>query len=196
MSYVPAICMLERLGLDTALIGDLLEECGQGRSAIWFWKQVLIAVWTGIWRAILGHKLLALRAIATGCAVNGVGLFLWEKFLPIGLSTYPSFSMESIASLLLILLSQAATGWVIARTHRAHPVPMALVFAIWLSLWSLVSEFSRIHMLSVKSTTEPLSVLAWRLEPVFIVAFGILAGAIAGAPVPAGSHLPLRTNSA
>ncbi len=181
MSHAIAIWMLERLGLDCALAGDLLEECGQGRSALWFWKQILIAAWTGIWRAILGHKLLALRAIVTGCAVNGVGLFLWEKFLPIALPTYPSISLESIASLLLILLSQAVTGWVIARTHRAHALPMALVFAIWLTFWSLVSEFSRIHMLSVNSTPEPLSVLAWRLVPVFIVAFGILAGAMAGA---------------
>ena len=181
MSYTAAIWILERLGIDSALVGDLLEECGQGRSTLWFWKQILIAVWTGIWRSIFGHKLLALRAVTTGCAVNGVWLFLWEKFLPIALPTYPSFSMESIACLLLILLSQAATGWVIARTHRAHAVPMALVFAIWLTFWSLVSEFSWIHRLLVNPAPESLSFLAWRLVPVSLVAFGIVAGAIAGA---------------
>jgi hypothetical protein len=82
MSHTAATWILERLGIDDALVGDLLE-CGRGRSALWFWKQILIAAGTGIWRAILGHKLLALRAVVTGCAVNGVWLFLWGKFVPI-----------------------------------------------------------------------------------------------------------------
>jgi hypothetical protein len=76
--------MLERLGLDVALAGDLLEERARARSAIWYWRQVLIAILIGIWGAIRDHKVLALRAVATGCAANSVWTFLWWKFLHFG----------------------------------------------------------------------------------------------------------------
>lgn len=73
--------MLERLGIDSALAGDLLEERARGRSTIWYWRQILAATWIGVWSAIFAHKLLALRAVATGCAVNALWLFLWSHFL-------------------------------------------------------------------------------------------------------------------
>src|SRR5579872_4944999 len=132
LSPAAAVSLLERLGLDSALAGDLLEECARGRSTIWCWRQVLVALWTGVWSATVAHKLLALRAVATGCAVNALWLFLWSNFLHIGLSPRPDISFESIASLLTILFTQVATGWVVARTHRAHAVPMVFVFMIWL----------------------------------------------------------------
>jgi hypothetical protein len=70
------IWLFELLDLDVALTGDLLEERARGRSAIWYWRQVLIAVWIGIWSAIRDHKLLALRAVATGFAMEYFNLFL------------------------------------------------------------------------------------------------------------------------
>ena len=74
-SHAIAIWLFEHLGLDVALIGDLLEECERGRSAIWYWRQVLIAVWIGILVAIRDHKLLALRAVATGFAIEFLFVF-------------------------------------------------------------------------------------------------------------------------
>ena len=101
------VWMFDRLGLDGALAGDLLEERARGRSSVWYWRQVLVAVWTGIWSTVFAHKVLALRAVATGCAANAVWLFLWMKFLHIGLSVPPPYTkpvlMESIACLLIIL---------------------------------------------------------------------------------------------
>ena len=64
------------LVVDVALAGDLQEERSQGRSTIWYWRQVLLASCIGIWRPIFQHKVLALCALATGCAVNGAWLFL------------------------------------------------------------------------------------------------------------------------
>ena len=55
------VWIFERLGLDVALAGDLLEERACGRSAIWYWRQVLIAIWIDIWVAIRDHKVLAVR---------------------------------------------------------------------------------------------------------------------------------------
>jgi hypothetical protein len=127
------VWIFDRLALDVALAGDLREERAHGRSTIWYCRQELIAICIGIWGPIFHHKVLALRALATGCAVNAVWLLLNPaKFLHIGLTVWPEISFASIATLLIILLTQIVTGWVVARTHRRYPVPMVLVFVTWL----------------------------------------------------------------
>jgi len=50
--------LFDRLVVDVALAGDLQEGRSQGRSTIWYWRQVLIAICTGIWRPIFQHKVL------------------------------------------------------------------------------------------------------------------------------------------
>jgi hypothetical protein len=178
--------MFERLGLDVALAGDLLEECARGRSTAWYWKQVLAAIWTGIWGAIFHHKLLALRAVATGCAVNGVWLFLWLNFLHLRLTVMPPDTrpllVESIAYLSILLFTQAATGWIVARTHRPHAIPLVLVFALWLVVWFLVDD-SPVIRLALNSIDQPRfrQYLAWYLAPIFIEVAGLLLGGIGGA---------------
>jgi hypothetical protein len=180
--------VFDRLDLDGALAGDLLEERARGRSMVWYWRQVLIAIWTGIWSFVFAHKVLALRAVATGCAVNGVWLFLWTKFLHLGLSfpapyTKPAL-MESIACLLIILLTQAATGWIVARTHRAGAIPMVVVFVTWLTLWFFVDTFSEAKRLLVSSIDQPRfrPYFAWYLTPIAVEIVGLLCGGILGSP--------------
>src|SRR5215475_7240217 len=46
-----AVWLFDRLDLDSALFGDLLEERARGRSAFWYWRQVVIAMCLVIWRA-------------------------------------------------------------------------------------------------------------------------------------------------
>jgi hypothetical protein len=181
-SHAITIWLLERLDLDVALTGDLLEECARGRSAIWYWRQVLIAVWVGVWGAVRDHKVLALRAVATGCAVNAVWLFLWSKFPYVGLPVRPMISIGLVATLLIILLTQTATGWIVARTHRAHAIPMVLVFVIWLVLWHLSATFSYAKRLLMGSIDQAkfIPYLAWYLAPISIVAVGLLLGGIFG----------------
>jgi hypothetical protein len=48
-SHATAVWIFERLGLDVALAGDLLEERARGRSTTWYRRQVLFAICTGIW---------------------------------------------------------------------------------------------------------------------------------------------------
>jgi hypothetical protein len=191
---VLAVWLFERLDVDAALAGDLLEECARGRSTIWYWRQVLIVSWIAIWSTIFDHKVLALRAVVTGCAVNGVGLFLWLKFLHLGLPVPPpdtkQLMIESIACLLIILLTQTVTGWIVARTHRAHAIPMVVVFVTWLVLWYLGGTLSG---------KEPrfLPHFAWYATPISTVVVGLLVGGIVGArpkrqPSPPISSAPTR----
>ena len=196
-SQAAAGWIIERLGLDAALAGDLIEECAAGRSAFWYWRQVLAAVWASVWSGILNHKLLALRAVATGCAVNAVWLYLWTRFLHIGLTRTASF--DSFVSLLAILLTQAATGWIVARTHRAHAIPMVCAFAIWLLVWAPGSfDSPYFRMLLVDSLDQPrfrpylARYLAWFFVPIAVEIAGLLAGGAIAARANRQSFQPAQ----
>ena len=61
--------LLERLCSDPGLTGDLVEEYGARRSALWYWRQAIVAASVYPFSQILEHKWLAVRAIATGYAI-------------------------------------------------------------------------------------------------------------------------------
>jgi hypothetical protein len=186
--YTTAVWMFERVGVDVGLAGDLLEECSRGRSTIWYWRQVLIAVWISVWGAIFDNKVLVFRAVATGYAVNAVWLFLWRNFLHLGLPERPTFSIEAIAYLSILLFTQAVTGWIVARTHRSRAIPMVFVFVIWLVLWYLGGTFSEASSIGPPQFG---AYLAWYLAPISIEAVGLLLGAIVGAqPTPTRQPSP------
>jgi len=47
-----------------ALAGDLLEQFGRGRSALWYWRQVLVAILVGL---VKEWRMLAWATVATVC---------------------------------------------------------------------------------------------------------------------------------
>jgi hypothetical protein len=185
-----ATWLFECLGLDGALNGDLREERERGRSAVWYWKQVVIAVWVGMWSAIRDHKVLALRAVVTGLAMQysvyyfcGSILRLMQK---IHLYKFPApLSLEDWATQLsLILLAQVATGWVVARAHRAHQVQMVFAFLISLILWMAYDDLSFTARTFVNSIDQPRfrPYLALHLGSFFTVIFGVLLGSSLARP--------------
>jgi len=136
--------------------------------------------------------------VVTGCAVNGVWFVLWLNFLHLRLTLMPpgtrALMIESTAYLSILLLTQTVTGWVLARTHRPHAIPMVLVFAAWLVVWFLVDS-SEVRRLALNSMDQPrfLRYLAWSLTPIFIEVAGLLLGGIVGAGCKRQSSPP--TNS-
>jgi len=179
-SHAIAIWLFERLDLDAALTGDLLEERDLGRSAIWYWRQVLVAVWIGIWRAVRQHKLLTLRAVLTGFAIESTIISLWSQWGP-DLSIYSLLNW--VFQFSAAVVTQVATGWVVGRTHRAHPIPMVFVFLISFLLWDVASNFSWIRMAVVGSIDQPRfrPYLGMYLMNMCIATVGVLLGAILAA---------------
>ena len=179
-----AVWLSELVGVDASLSGDLLEEFARGRSKLWYCKELFVAIWNAFWALIFDHKLLALRAIATGVAVNYVWLFLWMRFLPLR-PPVGTFNLQTLACLLVILLTEIATGWIIARTHRAHAIPMVALFALWLLIWYLISvDTEYLKMLLVDSLDQPrfrpylAKHLAWLILTPLTEVAGLLAGGI------------------
>jgi hypothetical protein len=180
LSHTIAIWLLERLGLDVALTGDLLEERARGRSAIWYWRQVLVAIWVGISVAIREHKVLALRAVATGFAIESLFIFLWNRAPELPMLFSIAWWMIQFS---VTLLTQVATGWVVARTHRAHQIPMVLVFLVCFDIWLVCGNFSWLKMIMVDSIDQPRfrPYLATYFLTIFTATVGLLLGGILGA---------------
>jgi hypothetical protein len=186
-SQAIATWLFERLDLEVALTGDLLEERARGRSAIWYWRQVLIAIWIGIWGAIRDNKALALRAVATGMAMELLLLFLWNQFSPLLERLLPHWSMLSVEAwtrqLVIVLLTQTLVGWVVAKTHRERQVPMVLLSLIFALLWWVQRTFAFARIVLPGSIGHPGNRIyaVWYFTNTFMLAAGVLLGGILGA---------------
>jgi hypothetical protein len=192
-SHAFTVWLFEYLGLDTALVGDLLEERELGRSAIWYWCQVLIAVWAAVWCPIRDHKVLALRAVATGFATEYVFIFAWKYLSPDG----PDLPLVSIVSVIvnlsLVLLTQMAAGWVVARTHRQHQIPMVFAYLICCLLWFFGPQLFWVREMLVDwDRIDPKAhpYLAYFFLTVLLTVVGILLGSILARP----KNAPLRAD--
>jgi len=125
------------------LLGDLCEEYRRGRSAAWYWLQVLAAIAVGSWKDIRANKLVAVRAGLVGVGLiilsaptsvalqhilTGAG-FLWHGIW-IGLPRYWRYPYPSSYFVVLqtcFLVFDLCVGWIVVRLHRSHGLTM--VFA-------------------------------------------------------------------
>jgi hypothetical protein len=82
-----------------------------------------------------------------------------------------------------VVVTQAAVGWVVARTHRAYPIPMVLAFLTFFSLWYVGANLYWIRMAFVDSIdqTRVRPYLAMFLMTAFTTILGNLLGAILAA---------------
>jgi hypothetical protein len=123
-----------------SLIGDLIEQYHNGRSAAWYRRQVLTAVLTGAGADIRDHKLLAVRALA----VCWTALFLVASFtgalhqLLFRWAVTPwkseilrqAWVYYGMPYVIIMCLAYAATGWLIARLDRDHRTAMVILCAL------------------------------------------------------------------
>ncbi|HYI95761.1 MAG TPA: hypothetical protein VEX68_19630 [Bryobacteraceae bacterium] len=142
MSSATAVTrILKELGIaleNPPIVGDLLEEYASGRSNWWLWRQALIIVLTTGWGDLWHHKLLGLRAAATGLLVILTAGTVKSRL------TAQTWADGLVVFWVLTLLSFMLTGWVVGLTHRRYKAAMLIAFvfyALFAKAWVYTSHF-------------------------------------------------------
>lgn len=180
-SRTVATWLLEQSRIDIGLTGDLLEEQANGRPTIWYWRQVMVAVAVSIWGDIRAHKVVMLGAVMTGIGAETVLWGLYNAFVSSWLPLGPMTSLVPwTINLLIIFVTQIATGWLIARTHRKHPMPALLAFLTFSLTWWAYQNFSLIRGLAVDSIDQPRFriYLFYHLSNLFVITLSLFLGAL------------------
>jgi hypothetical protein len=77
---VIAAWLLQRFGPlqeTDAIAGDLLEHYQHGRSRTWYWREVLVAIFTGTWFELRQHSVRLIAAITLAWVVS----VAWHQWL-------------------------------------------------------------------------------------------------------------------
>jgi hypothetical protein len=185
---IVATWVLTRFGNgNEVLAGDLVEEYQRGRTAAWYWRQVLVAILVGCGHEIRTKKLLTMRAVIIGWAAlilygHLIGLPLYKLYsrvlMALGLGplrfwwwhyyTYPIILVPCVGCFL--------SGWLVARFHRTLRVTMVTVYAVSVLLTSL-PEIFRLATDSLSNSRFVPYLLSYSLtESLFVVS--ILLGAL------------------
>jgi hypothetical protein len=145
-NHPPAVAtwLLKLLGQrNDHILGDLAEEYQAGRSAPWYWRQVIGAIVFGTVSDIRDHKVVTLRALAVGAtSVWFVGNFVifpllgfdeWlftrglVKWFYLNGYGFPRWFGPLHAQAVMFALS----GWIVGRTHRRYGISMVLAYAVF-----------------------------------------------------------------
>jgi len=120
-----------------------------------------------------------------GAVMTGIGAetVLWGIHNAFVSSWLPPGPMTSFApwtiNLLILFVTQLATGWLIARTHGTHPMPSLLTFLAFSLTWWAYENFSLIGRLAVDSIDQPRFriYLFYHLSSLFVATFSLFVGA-------------------
>jgi len=120
--------LLQRWGVDEALIGDLAEQRAAGRSRAWFWRQVIAAVARRLVSDVIAHPFRTMFAVAIGLILRRLTLAAWgtngpaidmqigDLFLGLSpLSHSTLITAVAAANAVVLLPIWIAIGWATAR---------------------------------------------------------------------------------
>jgi hypothetical protein len=124
-----------------SMVGDLVEQYAEGRSAMWYRRQVLTTIAVAMWADLRGHKLLAAQAIVLWfVATFAVFAFtgsVQQALHPYFLSReWPSefwmrfWNWYGVPFVLVNSIGSMAIGWLIATFTRRHGITMVLICAV------------------------------------------------------------------
>jgi hypothetical protein len=155
MRYPPRLAtwILQRLGtIDEALVGDLNEAYGDGRSRAWYWRQAGLAILLSVWRELRGHTPSALGAVVASLIVVSLstsagalltqilGRWTWTGGADSWRDVFGGF-VYRLPLIVTMGLGGACGGWLMVRLHGAERRAMVFVFSLFplLStiLWTL-----------------------------------------------------------
>jgi len=136
-----------------AVLGDLAERYARGKTAVWYWRQVVVAIVASAFNDIRNHKLLTLRALIIG----------WAIFYPLGALSFDALALaektwspefvysaiaawtpwwtqqqftdfywnsDLVAGSCMMLAIGVIPGWIVARIHRLHGRSPLLLFSL------------------------------------------------------------------
>jgi hypothetical protein len=175
---------LKNLGVDDAVIGDLIEQHQSGRSGGWLWRQVL----TATLHAARTHAVVTIGAVALGWAA------LWVFFRFVG-SPLARFDSDLLANGLIDRYSAGwwlrsilmwivagfpflASGWMIAKLAWRTPLLPVLTFAVSVSAAILIA------LIVDTGQGGGLDPLGWLTVPLFLTvapAASIVVGGVVAA---------------
>jgi hypothetical protein len=157
-----ATWLFESFSGNKELAGDLIEEYRGGRSAAWYWRQVLLAVAVGLRQEILGHKLLTTKAVVTGSTAlyvlhavsgrhNGAWKILIQLDRPLVRGPYSAPGIFDWVMPLQIFIIFAVAAWVVGRLNQRYNRSLLFIVLIFWSSWFWWSTSSYWLMLVVDS---------------------------------------------
>jgi hypothetical protein len=79
-----------------AISGDLDERYDRGRSRVWYWRQIAVAIVVSTFNDIRNHKLLTLRALIVGWFVFW---FLWARLVQYSVPYFQPVTQVLVESL-------------------------------------------------------------------------------------------------
>ena len=167
-----ATWLLERLASGEkreSLVGDLIEQHRNGRSASWYWRQALTAILAGAVTDLRAHKLLAIRAVMIGFAcmwafsalsrfamqvlwtLSSGGVYIGDHWIRLD---YGWIRHSRDFAALLTTLGSAASGWIVGRLHREHQASMVFAFVTSVIVGSIVQVVLLV------------SIIGWAIRPI------------------------------
>ena len=167
---------------DGAIAGDLLEEFHRGRSAAWYWRQVLAAIVVGCASEARHHRVLAIRAILITWAANYGDLLLGRRVLYelFGNRRLPGLTIQ-LAMWAICFLGGATSGLIVALLHRRYRNAMLLTSAGALLGWALIA----IMLLKRGALQHPLLQIAGATIVYYLLALtGFTIGGFLFTPAP------------
>lgn len=192
---IVATWLLEHLGSameNEALIGDLVEDYGRGRSNAWYWRQALAAIVVSSYGEVRTNGLIAIKAIVTGWAAQFVLQFVvagllsrFHLWIPLYHKLPQLYGYGIAASLSWLILWAPiwiGSGWLVGGLYRSRLAGMVLVFSTSVFGWKLLSLPWTIRLsYNAAGHSRYLPQLAVELmnlilPPVYIVLGGLLAG--------------------
>jgi hypothetical protein len=154
-----ALWLMDRVGVPSVQIGDLLEQYGAGRSRGWLCRQALWVALVFTATDIARHKLLAIRAVAIGLFSLLVQVRIEQPMLlalqtRLGGAVWIGGRMLEVPWTQLFLFSWIVTtgvtsGWLVGFFHRGHRFSMTCFFACVILLWQSATLLSRPTVMSL-----------------------------------------------
>lgn len=168
-----------------AVVGDLTERYQMTPSSTWYWRQALTTVAVSLLWEIRTHKVLAIRAVATGYASVWLLRFvLLVAARPLGPVIESVFgeSRHIFFGTWGRFITLAGAGWIVGRLQRHNRGSMVLVFAAFMFLM----DIPELHRRGVNAFADDRYVPAFRgfVSAHSLAMLGILLGGLSQAPPP------------